>query len=176
MLRSTHRNQAIGMRNATTRRALRGMGDVSCDADGNCYDSGSGDYTPAPVDLPVYSGGASPSAQALQLSPQFMTGPSVALNNPALQIDSSSNPSGSGASLLNTLVSSAASVAAPLVRAATQQAPYYITNPATGQSALYNPNTGTFAGASATLGSMSPTTLLIGAAVIGALFLMGGKK
>jgi hypothetical protein len=171
MLRGTHRNVPTGMRNATTRRALRRMGDVSCDEDGNCYDSGTGDYTPAPIDLPVYSGGANPSGSALQLQTQPTSTPTFLGPSPT---PTSSGPSSNA--LLSSLLSDATQLATPAIRAATQQAPYYITNPATGQSALYNPNTGTFAGATTALGTMSPTTLVIGAVVIGALIFMGGKK
>lgn len=166
MMRSTRQRAGASMRN----RSLRGaLGDVNCDSDGNCYDDSSGTYTPAPVSM---TGDANPDCAFGGTWPNCITPSSVPSLSPGGTINpipsTSSNP-------LSQLIASAAQVAAPLVRSATQQAPYYITNPATGQAALYNPNTGTFAGATAALSSLSPTTLLIGAVVIGAL-LFAGKK
>ena len=70
----------------------------------------------------------------------------------------------------------ASAVASPIIKAATQVAPYYITNPQTGQSVLYNPNTGGVgASLGASLSSLSPTTILIGIVVLGALAFAGKK-
>ena len=169
MLRGIHRNTATGLRNAVTRRALRGLGDVNCDSDGNCYDDTTGTYTPAPVldictDPSCMMSGPNPTAAQLN-QPIYPTG--VA---PTVTPATSSVPG-----IFTTLLNDAASIAAPIVRSATQQQPYYITNPATGQSVLYNPNTGTTAsGVSAALGSVSPVVLLAGLAVLG--FLALGKR
>jgi hypothetical protein len=78
--------------------------------------------------------------------------------------------------LATAALNDAASAAAPVIKAATQQAPYYITGP-NGQAVLYNPNTGAVgSSASAALSSLSPTTLLIGALVVGAALAFSGKK
>lgn len=165
MLRTTRHRAGASMRN----RALRGtMGDVVCDDEGNnCIDTGG-----SPTDV---TGGVAPDCAFGGVWPNCISPSAVPIATyPSLTPGGA--PAGSGtAGLLNTLISSAAQVASPIVRAATQQQPYYVTNPATGQSALFNPNTGTFVGASAALSSLSPTTLLIGALVLGAL-LIGGKK
>lgn len=169
MMRSTRQRAAASMRNASLRGAL---GDVNCDSDGNCYDSGTGTYTPAPTDVSV-TGDANPDCAFGGVWPNCISPSGLPTLAPGGTVNAI--PSGSGNPLLSQLIASAAQVAAPIVRSATQQAPYYITNPATGQAALYNPNTGTFAGATAALSSMSPTTLLIGALVIGALVFAGKK-
>ena len=58
----------------------------------------------------------------------------------------------------------------------TQQTPYYVTNPVTGQSVLYNPNTGTLSGASTALSSaLSPSVLLMLGLGIAAIALIGKK-
>jgi hypothetical protein len=81
-------------------------------------------------------------------------------------------------SLATALATDATTVAAPLVKAATQQAPYYITGP-NGQAVLYNPNTGAVGTAAATtassLSTLSPTTLLMVGLLIAALALTGKK-
>lgn len=167
MMRTTRHHAGASMRN----RALRGtLGEVNCDSDGNCYDDSTGTYTPAPVSV---TGDANPDCAFGGVWPNCIAPSSAPASFPTLTPGGA--PAGSStAGLLNTLISSAAAVASPIVRAATQQQPYYVTNPATGQATLYNPNTGTFAGSTA-LSSLSPTTLLIGALLIGAL-LIGGKK
>lgn len=162
MMRSAHPT-ARGMRNRALRGALR---DVQCDPDGNCYTDGV-----------LTSGGIDPN---LCNDPScMMTGPNptqAQINQPIFPTTApSSSPTGSGAgSIFQTLINDAAAVAAPLVRSATQQTPYYVTNPATGQSVLFNPNTGGLA-TGAGLGSISPTVLLFGALGIGALMLIGKK-
>jgi len=175
MMRSSF--DGAGMRN----RALRStLGDVSCDADGNCYDDASGEYTPAPIDLGINLSPSTPSAglniqapMTVGATPDCVFGGAWPNCNPPTGANVSSgsfiNP--------NLLAQIVGNTVAPIVKATAQQAPYYVTNPATGQSALYNPNTGTFAsGTTPALSSLSPTTLLIGAVVIGGLLLAGGKR
>jgi hypothetical protein len=176
MMRTGRYQAGASMRN----RALRGaMGDVSCDQDGNCYDSGSGTYTPAPIDLPIFTPSPiNPTVGPVQspvtgnASPDCVFGGTWPNCNPPPGATTSStpfiNPNLAAAIVGNTV--------APIIKAAAQQAPYYVNNPATGQSALYNPNTGTFVGASAALGSLSPTTLLIGAAILGVILFAGGRR
>lgn len=77
-----------------------------------------------------------------------------------------------GAPWYDQLISAGAALAAPIVKEATQQQPYYVTGP-NGQQVLYNPNTGTIA--SSSLGSISPTVLLVGIGVI-ALVMFSGRK
>jgi Transglutaminase-like superfamily len=178
MLRTTRQRPAVSMRN----RALRGaMGDVGCDQDGNCYDNESGIFTPAPIDLPVITPTIdyNPDPSVLQVqapmtgnaNPDCVFGGTWPNCNPPPGATTSSTAGLSA----NQAAAIVGATVAPIVKAATQQAPYYVTNPATGQAALYNPNTGTFVGATAALSALSPTTLLIGAAILGLLFL-GGKK
>jgi hypothetical protein len=172
MMRTTWTRPAVSMRN----RSLRGaLGDVSCDQDGNCYDDSSGTYTPAPVDLPIMTtfSPAPTSVGPLQtpIGAECVFGGIAPNCNPP----PGATVTSSGGLNLNTVAAAVGTAIAPVIKAATQQAPYYVTNPATGQAALYNPNTGTFVGASAALASLSPTTLLIGAALLG-LILFAGKK
>lgn len=144
MLRSSYRHNPTGMRNSVTRRAV--LGDICTDE--SC----------------------------------MMTGPNVNLNDPALQIDSSSYPTFNGgygsapaqAPWYDQLINSAASIAAPLIRAETQQQPRYITSP-TGQSVLYNPNTGQVVGGANIASAINPTYLVIGIAAIAALAFVGKK-
>lgn len=168
---------APGMRS----RSLRGtLGTVNCDSDGNCYDDESGVYTPAPVDLGINLNPSTPSA-GLNVQ-QSMTGnvaPDCVFGGtwPNCNPPTGANVAPTGASIAAQIAAATAATVAPIVKAATTQAPYYITNPATGQSVLYNPNTGTVAGAASTaLSSLSPTTLLLGAVVLGGLLLMGGHR
>lgn len=148
---------AGGMRS----RSLRGtLGTLQCDEDGNCYDDGlnvTGNIT-----LPEIQASATPG------DPYF---------SPAtLPTISPTGPTSPGAgSIFQTLINDAAAVAAPIVRSATQQSPTFVTNPATGQSVLYNPNTGTFSTGATALSSISPGILLFGLLGIGALMLMGKK-
>jgi hypothetical protein len=118
--------------------------------------------------------GPNPSAGELAaagypLSTPVATGPSP----------TTGTQSPSPTTLAAALAADATQIAAPIVKAATQQAPYYVTNPATGQSVLYNPNTGQTVGATSigkALASLSPTTIVIGIVLIGAVALMSGKK
>ena len=157
-----------GMRN----RALRGtMGTLQCDTDGNCYDDGTnvtGNLTLDEINASAGPGDCAYGSNGAGCNPAaFMPG----------LTPGGTAPSGPNtASVLTTLINDAAGIAAPLVRSATQASPYYVTNPATGQAALYNPNTGTFAAATSALGSISPTVLVLGALFVGGLALFSGKK
>lgn len=73
-----------------------------------------------------------------------------------------------------TLVNDATQLATPLIRSATQQAPYYVTSPS-GQSVLYNPNTGNVANASSIGSAINPTYLVLGVALIAGFALIGKK-
>jgi hypothetical protein len=151
MIRAARRNGAAGgMRNATLRSRM-----------GDLYD-----------DI-----GVDPSYTGTQLTSEgdIMTGPGVNLSDPALQIDSSSMPSTSGSGILTTLLNDATSIAAPLIRSATQQAPYYVTN-AAGQSVLYNPNTGTYTNPSTIGSAINPTVIVIGVGLLAALAFMGSGR
>ncbi len=101
-------------------------------------------------------------------SGDLMTGPSVGLNNPALQIDSSSGSGGAGGNIWATLANDFTQIARPFVQSQTQQ-PYYITQ-ANGQRVLYNPATGSVVGTS----SISP--VWIGAGLLAVLLLAGGRR
>lgn len=157
MMRSMNRSTRAGMRNA----ALRGaMGVVNCDQDGNCYDSGSGELVESTSDPSI-----------------IMTGPGVSLTDPALNMDASNTPSGGsgGTSWLNTLVNDAAGIGTSLIRSQTTRQPYFITSPS-GQSVLYNPNTGTVAGGATSLSSaINPTVILIGLGLFAAIAVIGKK-
>lgn len=172
MMRSTtHHRKPQGMRN----RALRGaLGTVNCDQDGNCYDDGTGVYTPAPV-TDTYSSTDSLTDQVNAINSLSDSVYGSSSSSPGTTINL--NPASSNqANPLNTLITSAAQIAAPIVKAATTVAPYYITNPVTGQSVLYNPNTATTVGTlSSSLSSLSPTTLLVGIGLLAALMFAGKK-
>jgi hypothetical protein len=176
MMRTGRYQAGASMRN----RALRGaLGDVTCDQDGNCYDNTSGEYTPAPIDLPVFTPSPiNPIVGPVQTS---TTGniPSDCVYGgtwPNCNPPPGTNISSPGGISAGQAANILAATVAPIVKAAAQQAPYYVTNPATGQAALYNPNTGTFVGATAALSSLSPTTLLIGAAILGVILFAGGGR
>lgn len=173
MMRSTtHHRKPQGMRN----RALRGaLGTVNCDQDGNCYDDSTGVFTPGPI-TDTYSSTDPLSDQVNSINSLsdsvYGTGSSSPGNTTINLNPASSNQPNP----LNTLIASAAQIAAPIVRAATTQAPYYITNPVTGQSVLYNPATGATAGSlSSSLSTLSPTTLLVGIGLLAALMFAGKK-
>jgi hypothetical protein len=178
-----------GFRNSALRGALgiaflplSGLHDTQCDEDGNCWTDGTqvtGSYDALPV-----------SASPILVS----VGPVTPVSGVQAQNDAAASaqglaalyagtpaPSGSGAnaySLATAALADATSAAAPIIKAATQQAPYYITGP-NGQAVLYNPNTGATGSAAASvsssLGTLSPTTLLFGALIIAALALTGKK-
>jgi hypothetical protein len=183
---STHR----GFRNSALRGAvgiaflpLSGLGDV-CDQDGNCYDS-SGSQTFGSYDtLPTTA-----SPILVSVAPVTPVSGVQAQNDAAANAQGLANlyagsttpapSSGANAySLATAALADATTAAAPIIKAASQQAPYYITGP-NGQAVLYNPNTGATGAAAASvsssLGTLSPTTLLIGALIIAALTLTGKK-
>lgn len=96
----------------------------------------------------------------------IMTGPTVPINSPALQIDSSSGTAGN---IFAELATDFTKIAAPFIQS--QQQPYYITT-AAGQKVLYNPATGSVV---QTASAISPT-VIVGGVVILALLLMGGNR
>jgi len=187
------RNAPVGNRNAILRRGLQhghlfyplqglrrlGQDDGSDIAD--TFSSGPGSatpdyYTPATTSGPTcgvdIACGSNPTAAELAnagfpLATAIATAPSPVTGN------SSPSPT----TLAAALAADATQLVSPIIKAATQQQPYYITNPQTGQSVLYNPNTGGTAGTfGASLSSLSPTTILIGVVLIGALAMFSGKK
>jgi len=130
-------------------RALQGLGQLECDEDGNCYDSSTGTYTPAPVNVSL-SDLQSSAVQGDCAYGMDASGNCLPGTTPLATVAAGSGagvpsaPSGA-LPLVASIVNTAAAAAAPAIAAASRQAPYYITNPATGQSVLYNPNTGTTA-------------------------------
>lgn len=172
MMRSTtHRKAPQGMRSF----ALRGaMGDVACDQDGNCYDTTTGELTSAPLTTgpgcdPGMGGCGTPN-------PYIMTGPNptpAELNQPLAPIAQSTTSASGG--ILSTLLTDAAALGTSSIQAATRQQPTYITNPQTGQSVLYNPNTGQLVGAAAAAPLSSSNFLWIGLIAIAALAFAGRK-
>ena len=177
MVRSSYAaNAGRGMRSHT----LRGnLGDCSEDDMGNtfCTDStitydttpGSGVLTPGVLDPTDCLYGVSPSTGGCNGAP----GTPVMTSTPP----GSGAPGGlTNAQLAAILGNSAVNAAAPAIKLATQQTPYYVTNPVTGQSVLYNPNTGTLSGASTALSSaLSPSVLLMLGLGIAAIALIGKK-
>lgn len=79
----------------------------------------------------------------------------------------------SGVPWYDQLISAGTSLAAPIVKEATQQQPYYVTG-ANGQQVLFNPNTGQIA--SGSLGSISPTALLVGVGILALVIFSGRNK
>ncbi len=171
MLRNTYAGRAVpSMRN----RSLRGaLGDINCDADGNCVDTDTGVFTPAPV----YSDpgitdpgdclyGANSATGGCNAAPAGLA--PVSTPAPSSTASSSSN-------LLSTLLTDVGSIGTSLVKTATQQKPYYITG-TNGQQVLYNPNTGTVATGATIASAINPTVLLFAVLGIGAVALLGGKK
>lgn len=174
MMRSTtHNRKPGGMRNRTLRGAL---GTVNCDQDGNCYDDGSGIYTPAPSGSYNSTDSLSDQVSAINDLSDSVYGTGTSSGGSTTTINLNPSGSSNGPNPLNLLISDAAAAATPIIKAATTQAPYYITNPATGQSVLYNPNTASTVGTlSSSLSSVSPTTLLIGVGLLAALMFAGKK-
>lgn len=144
-----HRLTRQARQSLSTRRTS--MGDLALDDNGQLYDTST--YDPGST---------------------LMTGPNVNLNDPALQIDSSSNPpssSGIGTGftkIATSIINDATAIAAPLIRQSSIQAPYYITG-ANGAQILYDPSTGKVANAGVTSGinaaiaGLSPSFLLYAA-------------
>lgn len=128
---------------------LRGaLGDNSDDPGSYTIDPTAG----APPDIvngPVYM---TPSGATTYIPPSAATG-------------------GLSPNILTTLFNDATALAVPVVKAATQQAPYYITGP-NGQAVLYNPNTGAASGLSSLTSSPG---LLLGAALLIGLVLFAKK-
>lgn len=152
---------------------------------GRMGDDGSFDTTPLYsstdpnlTQLSTMPPGPTYLATDTQNNPNLMTGGNPTLAQLQLAPAVPAGTAGTGTGLFQSLAADATALLSPVVRAATQQAPYYVTNPTTGQSVLYNPNTGTTSAAgsfSASLASMSPTTLLIVGVGLIALFAMGKK-
>jgi hypothetical protein len=192
MVHATRR--APSNRNAVLRRTLRGtshifyplqgirgLGDVTCDQDGNCYDTTDPTNVFQTTSAGVPIGTPGDFGTASTVDPYAPPGSATNPSNTQLSALVTSNPAYTGgststSSLVASLAATAAQVAAPIIKAATQQAPYYITNPATGQSVLYNPNTGSTSGTlAASLSTISPMVWLVGIGAI-ALLAFSGKK
>lgn len=110
-----------------------------------------------------------PSAGA---APDIVTGPVYMTPSGGTTYTPPSSAGASSSGFLSTLINDATALAVPVVKAATQQAPYYITGP-NGQAVLYNPNTGQ---AATGLGSLTSSPgLLLGAAVFIGLLLFAKK-
>lgn len=161
MMRSTGR-KSHGWRNSQLRGAL---GDVNCDADGNCYDDSSGTYTPAPVlQAPDIPGGYGAT------TPIDVTALSNAIGQNTSLIAPVTTTSSGSTGFLSTLVNDVTQLASPLVRAAAAK-PYYIMGP-NGQQVLYNPATGTTStGIAAVFSSGSAMPWLIGLGLVAAIAL-----
>ena len=83
--------------------------------------------------------------------------------------------SASSSSLWAQLTQSLTNIAAPIVKQSTTQAPYFITNPATGQSVLYTPSTGAVSSGVASTGLSSLFgTSATGSSDLFPLLLIGG--
>ncbi len=151
MQRTVYR-PAAGWRNRALRGRLGDNGDFAAGTEGNV----SGGVDTSTFDPGMSGGDGTPY-------PGYSSVP-----------NSSGGPSGG---FWQSLVTTAGAIAAPIVRATTQQAPYFITSP-TGQSVLYDPNTGRTGAASTglpSLGSINPMYLLVGAGLL-AVFAFAGKK
>lgn len=158
-------NGACGGCNKGVGRVRRGIGVmVCCDDEGNLYDDGSTDVLGGSAPSPI-SGG------------DIYTSP---VSNVPGVVTLPTNNSSQNLNLLGQALQAAGTAAQPIVKLTSQQAPYYITNPQTGQSVLYNPNTGAVAsgttgasifGTSATSG-LSPLLLLGGLVLVA---MMAGK-
>jgi hypothetical protein len=155
MLRSSA--HPSGYRNSHTRR----LGQITCDADGNCYDADTGDYTtPTPI-API---APSPAQVNAELYPSILAdqaAATAAMNPSTFPVGSS--PTTGGSSLFTTLANDLTTLAAPLTKAlaASTAKPYYITGP-NGQQVLYNPATGTTVSGLAASFSSNPTLWLLG--------------
>jgi len=146
---------------------------VCCDDEGNLYDDGT---SSSPTDV---TGGVTPDCAYGGIWPNCISPSTV--TSPALPTVTYTPPASSSTSALTLagqIAQAAGTAAAPIVKLASQQAPYYVTNPATGQSVLYNPNTGAVAsgvtntgissifGTGATTSSLTPLLLLAGIAAV----------
>jgi hypothetical protein len=150
---------------------LQGLHDVNCDADGNCYDTSTGTYTPAAptISLSDLQASATPGDCAYGVDASGNCLPGTMTLPPSLPLATAATGGPGVTSLLSTALITAAQAASPAIAAASRQSPYYITNPATGQSVLYNPNTGqsSASGIFGTTGAAgSSTILLVGLAAL----------
>lgn len=148
------------------------LGQVSCDEDGNCYDADTGDYTPAPISLADVQGSATQGdcAYGMDAAGNCLGG-STALPLPLATVTSQTTGP-SAAQSLTTALAIAAGAAAPAIAAASRQSPYYVTNPLTGQSVLYNPNTNTTSSTGIFGTSAGGTSSLLLLGLLGAGLLM----
>lgn len=175
------------MRGAHLFFPLQGLGDVNCDEDGNCIDTDTGLFTSYTPDLPFSTSSIPTPPMSVSTNPtplsllavqtastpgDFLSAADLAAGGLAGgTMVTTSN--GSVMSLAAALAADATQIVTPIVKAATS-APYYITN-AAGQQVLYNPATGQVVGSSLS-SLLTPTTLLIGLVVLGALAFSGSKK
>lgn len=176
-----------GFRNSTLRGSmglafipLHGLGDTQCDDSGNCWTDGVLTTSAASTyEDPTLSASGTNCVYGVDTGGNCNPYPGGSGLIPSSLPSTSSSGSGANAySLATALANDAAAVAGPLARAAATKTPTFITSPS-GQTVLYNPNTGTFSGATSlptSLSSISPTTLLIGAVVLGLIATMAGKK
>lgn len=179
MVRNSYAGRSVpSMRNRVLRRNL---GDVQCDSDGNCYDTGgqlvtSPSQTAAgdsaflmtgapltPLQLAQQQASQGDCAYGADFSGGCLPMPAGGMPSPA---SSPANPS----NWLNTLANDVTSLGTSLIRSA-QPKPIYITGP-NGQQVLYNPATGTIASAAT---SISPTVIALGLLGIGAFALLNRK-
>jgi transglutaminase superfamily protein len=158
VLRSNYAGRVPTMRNRTLRGA---MGDISCDSDGNCYDTAAGTLVYSPTD-PSFNPGGLPD----QVNP--------GLDLAALNAGSSAPSSSSAPSWLSALITDVGNIGTSLVKSATAPKPYYVTA-ANGQQVLYNPATGAAVATPGALGSISPTVILFGVLGLGAVALLSKK-
>jgi hypothetical protein len=187
MLRPASRHRIPTNRNTVLRRGLQGAGEFNhlyMTLNGGRMGD-NGDY------LDIYSAaGVDPTYVGTQDETVTYGGDSTtplsALVNNGLAPSAAAGTAGTGGngySLAASLAADATALASPIVRAATAQAPYYTTNPATGQSQLFNPATGQFVTSSLTssiIGALTtitsnPIYLSIGAGLLGLLLFSGGK-
>jgi hypothetical protein len=147
-----------------------GQGSLACDQDGNCYDTATGVQLASSSDQPT----PGPTCGVdLMCGPNPTAGELAASGFPlSTPVQTASTPPGTSVSLAAAIANDLTQIVAPVTRAlATTQKPYYVTNPATGQAALYNPATGQFvtSSAAAALGAVSPTMWILGAGLIALL-------
>jgi hypothetical protein len=151
MIRSTQTPRS-GMRNSVTRRALRGT--LGQDPSLDIY---AGDPS---IGIPAI---APPDYSALDTSLAASTDVMMPPATPA------------GTPWYSTLLTDLSQAATPLLRSQTTAPPRFITSPS-GQSILYNPNTGTIISSGTSLSSaINPTYIVIGLAAIAALAFVGKK-
>jgi hypothetical protein len=152
-------NGTCGMSGKRKRNGVGVM--VCCDDEGNLYDDGSSDVLGGVAPSPI-GGGDIYTTLPGSTVPGVVTVPT--------------NTSSQNLTLLGQALQAAGAAAAPVVKLASQQAPYFIAGP-NGQSVLYNPNTGAVAGAGASIFGSSSTSLspllLLGGLVVVAMMAAG---